>query len=151
MKYQEIQGNLFSAITTQSHPLLLVHCISADAKLGAGIAKTFKSKYPQMVNSLQWLANNHQLNVGSYYLWRANKNLGIANLITKPRYFQKPTYKTLRLSLTNLILAKPQFQTIAMPKIGCGLDRLEWSKVRQIVQTLFAPFNVEVIVYSFKK
>ena len=41
----------------------------------------------------------------------------------------------------------PKGNKLAMPLIGCGLDRLEWDNVREIVQEVFADTNVEITVY----
>lgn len=35
---------------------------------------------------------------------------------------------------------------LAMPKIGCGLDRLEWADVRDIIKEVFGGMDIEVIV-----
>lgn len=35
-----------------------------------------------------------------------------------------------------------------MPKIGCGLDRLEWNKVKDIIGEVFKDIDVGICVYS---
>lgn len=35
---------------------------------------------------------------------------------------------------------------LAMPRIGCGLDKLEWSKVKAIIEEVFADTDVEILV-----
>lgn len=35
---------------------------------------------------------------------------------------------------------------IAMPIIACGLDRLEWDKVRKIIFDVFEDTNTEILV-----
>lgn len=35
---------------------------------------------------------------------------------------------------------------IAKPKIGCGLDKLEWSKVKAIIEEVFADTDIEILV-----
>jgi len=35
---------------------------------------------------------------------------------------------------------------IAMPKIGCGLDKLDWSKVRSIIEDIFEDVDCEIVV-----
>ena len=59
-------------------------------------------------------------------------------LVTKQRFNYKPTYETLRSSVkamaVNLAsLSGSDVHTLALPKIGCGLDRLDWSRVRKIL------------------
>ena len=36
---------------------------------------------------------------------------------------------------------------IAMPRIGAGLDRLEWTKVREMIRNIFAETSIHVQVY----
>ena len=72
----------------------------------------------------------------------------VFNLVTKQKYWQKPTYKTMRLALEDLkeALRIRKITKIAMPKIGCGLDRLEWETVRRMIQYIFADTDVEILV-----
>ncbi len=35
---------------------------------------------------------------------------------------------------------------LAMPKIGCGLDKLQWSKVREIICDVFKDVDIEILV-----
>jgi hypothetical protein len=35
-----------------------------------------------------------------------------------------------------------------MPKIGCGLDKLEWPRVREMISSTFQDMNFKVTVYS---
>lgn len=36
--------------------------------------------------------------------------------------------------------------TIVMPRIGCGLDQLEWKKVRNIIFRVFRYIPVNIVV-----
>ena len=36
-----------------------------------------------------------------------------------------------------------------MPRIGCGLDGLQWNKVRDILLEVFADVPIEIIVYNY--
>lgn len=35
---------------------------------------------------------------------------------------------------------------IAMPQIGAGLDKLDWSKNREIIQKVFEDTDIEILV-----
>ena len=39
---------------------------------------------------------------------------------------------------------------IAMPKIGCGLDRLKWEDVEQMLHNVFDSRDVEILVCDWK-
>lgn len=38
---------------------------------------------------------------------------------------------------------------LAIPKIGCGIDKLEWIKVKEILYDVFDGDVVEIVVYTF--
>lgn len=126
----------------------LVHCISADFALGAGIAKQFDRIY-----HMRFKLNNRygdisqKERIGNTYLVD-----NVFNLVTKERYFHKPTYETLTKCLVEMreIIQQLQIKKIAMPKIGCGLDRLQWGKVEQIIKDVFADMDVEIVVNEFE-
>lgn len=117
------------------------HCISADAKMGAGIAVQFRKKFK--LNILQDKASRDELIVGKCY--RVDR---VFNLITKKKYWQKPTYDTLTLSLESMkdICMQESINKIAMPEIGCGLDKLQWGRVKEIITNVFNDTSVTITV-----
>lgn len=122
----------------------LAHCISSDFALGKGIAVQF-NKHFNIKNKL--IAEFSPLWEGKGYCLIC-EGTNVFNLVTKKRYYDKPTYETLRQSLLSM---KQQAELrdvtkIAMPLIGCGLDKLEWEKVREIINVIFDGTNIEVIV-----
>ena len=38
--------------------------------------------------------------------------------------------------------------SLSMPTIGCGLDGLEWPKVRNILEEVFQDTDINITVYS---
>ncbi|WP_019908700.1 macro domain-containing protein [Paenibacillus sp. HW567] len=137
MEMQEIKKDLFS----MPENYLLAHCISADAKMGAGIAVQFRKKFK--LSSLQDAAGRKELVVGKCY-----KVGRVLNLITKPKYWQKPTYETLTLALRSMkdVCIQESVTHLAMPEIGCGLDKLQWGKVREIIAAEFNDTDVNIVV-----
>ena len=136
MIYKEIYKDIF----TIDKSYYLAHCIASDFHMGAGIAVLFQKNFSLRNKLKQSKLNNSP---GSCIL------IGrVFNLITKSRSNGKPTYDTLNSSINemkilcnNLIISK-----IAMPKIGCGLDRLQWKKVKDIIQNNFKNTKVEILV-----
>ena len=35
---------------------------------------------------------------------------------------------------------------LAMPCIGCGLDKLKWEKVREIIKEIFEDMDIEILI-----
>lgn len=80
-----------------------------------------------------------------------DKERFIYNLITKEKYFNKPTYQTMQSSLEAMRdhMEKNNVQKLAIPRIGCGLDLLVWEKVKDQLEEVFKNVDVEINVYNF--
>lgn len=147
MIYREENKDLF----TVSEDYYLAHCISADFGMGKGIAVEFNKRF-DMKNRLKRYYQHYL----DYY--DSQVKLGIEgtciiedkvlNLITKRNYWLKPTYKSIAQALVNMktIVITHHIKKIAMPVIGCGLDRLEWSKVSEIIKEVFEDTDIEILV-----
>jgi hypothetical protein len=144
MTYSEENKDLF----TVSEDYNLAHCISADFGMGKGIVVEFnkrfdlkrklQSKYPDYLNQY-----THKRISGDCLLEGK-----VFNLITKERYFNKPTIITMRLALEKMkqICLENDIKKIAMPVIGCGLDRLNWNDVSEQIKSVFTDTDVEILV-----
>lgn len=145
MTFTEEKGDLFAAEMLSNYALC--HCISSDFALGAGIAKEFAK-----MGVKKALCENFpkQWQGRGYCLITVTNGVTVANLVTKERYFYKPTLETLRQALENLRkqALEMKLTRIAMPKIGCGLDKLEWTVVREIIRDVFADTDIEILVRS---
>ena len=77
-------------------------------------------------------------------------DMRIYYLITKPKYWDKPTYKSLESSLVALRndMQARRYLRIGMPKMGCGLDGLVWTEVMQIIERVFSESGIDVVVCS---
>lgn len=146
MKYREEVRDLFSV----SDDYYLAHCISADFGMGKGIVVEFNKRF-DMKNKLV----NKYHDFVRYWDDVSNECKGtcilegrIFNLVTKRNYWLNPTYKTLTQSLEHMktLAINNGVKKIAMPVIGCGLDRLQWAKVSRIIQDVFEDTNVEILV-----
>ena len=40
------------------------------------------------------------------------------------------------------------FSTISLPKIGCGLDQMNWQDVVKLLRDIFACSDIQIVVYS---
>ena len=70
-------------------------------------------------------------------------------LVTKDKYYHKPTLKSLQLCLEYLVRLcnSLNVKEISIPRIGCGLDQLSWNDVKVLLIKIVCPF-VKVNVYS---
>lgn len=110
MDFNEIKKDLF----TLPEDYYLAHCISSDAKMSAGIAVEFRKRFK--LKSLQDKANLQPLEIGTCYKYE--------------------TITQALISMKNRCLEE-EITKLAMPQIGCGLDKLQWGKVREILKEVF--------------
>lgn len=147
MMLTEIHGDLFAV----SNDYCLAHCISADYRLGAGIARQFNINYDmrrKLFRRFPHLDDPFSGNQKSY-VGKALLIDNIFNLVTKSRYFEKPTYDTLRHALEDMKRQcdKYSVKRLAMPRIGCGLDKLHWETVKEWIEEIFKDTDIEIVVY----
>lgn len=145
MTYKEVNGNLFDA----PKEYYLAHCISADFGMGKGIVVEFNNRY-DMKNKLQarfpnYLSWYNRVNIGGDCLLEGK----VFNLITKEHYWDKPTLQTMKKALMKMrhLCLKENVFYLAMPKIGAGLDRLNWNDVSKLLQEVFKDTDIDVVVY----
>lgn len=72
-------------------------------------------------------------------------------LVTKALSRGKPTYDTMWSSLLCLKthIKKNNVKKLAMPRIGCGLDRLDWDTVKQMIEFVFRTEDIDILVCNY--
>ncbi|GLV32931.1 uncharacterized protein CBL_09007 [Carabus blaptoides fortunei] len=146
---QEVTGELFDASSDCS----LVHCVAQDLRMGRGIAVRFK----KIFGGIQDLRKQH-VKVGNVAVLHkvGSGNLRrdyVYYLVTKKYSSQKPTISALRQALSGLKAhcLQNNVSKLAMPRIGCGLDKLSWQEVKEILNDTFQDSNIQVIVYNLSR
>lgn len=153
MQYKEIKGDLFDI---DSNKYYLVQCISADFAMGAGIAVEFNKRF-NVKNKLKSLVSN---GINILPVWDNLSSLRgfcllleadhIFNLVTKRNYWNKPTPASIRDALNDLRWQCDDLgiKYLAMPRIGCGLDRQNWNNVSNLIKRIFDDSDIEIIVVN---
>ncbi|MGL5956072.1 MAG: macro domain-containing protein [Brevinema sp.] len=132
-------GDLFTASFGEP----LAHCVSADCAYGAGIAKQFRERY------------------GVYKVKQQNKQKGecavtyetdriVFNLITKNQAHDRPIYGDFESSLTALKewCVPNSVKSISVPRLGCGLDKLDYQTVLKIICRVFKGIEMTITIYT---
>ena len=155
MIYKYIKGDIF-----KRKNCYYAHCISRDYALGAGIAVEFDKRY-NMSKTLKEMGKEYPETLKQ----KCIKVDNVFNLITKDKYWEKPTYDSLREALLEMKeniknklacneyykviddrLVDKNINKLVMPKIGCGLDKLSWDKVESMIKEIFEDLNIEIII-----
>ena len=119
----------------------LAHGISGDFTLGAGLAKKINDKY-DMSKKLQ---ETYIFESGKYGAFLIDN---VFNLAIKDCYKDKATYGGLQTALNDLKLSLyyMNVKKIAIPRIGCGKDKLDWNIVQAMLNDTFKDMDIEIIV-----
>lgn len=111
--------------------------------MGKGIAETFKELFGGVDELMA-----QRKNVGDVAVLDDNGRY-IYYLVTKFKYHNKPTYSSLRSSLEAMRkhCLENKVTNISMPMIGCGLDKLKWDIVYNILGDVFKDTGLTITVY----
>ena len=122
----------------------LAHAVSEDLSMHAGLARKFKAKFGRVE-----FLRSQMKTVGTCAILPL-RNRYLFYLVTKPRFYQKPTYCSVRKAFQSLKhhLDELGLKQIAIPgHICCGLDRLNWEKIKQILGMVFDRSDIDVHVF----
>lgn len=172
MKLTYINGDLFRVVDDLFHEgkePVAAHCIAADFGMGGGIAAQFVKRMnmrnllhdkmaAQMLldPSIQRIPNPYKASYGSTYQGLVGEVVKVShvyNLITKPWTYEKPTYKDFITALESLkkAMVAANEKLLVIPKLGCGIDGLEWPAVNRIIKYTFGDTDIHVMVCSIEK
>lgn len=143
MTFTEQEQDIFELSNKDNY--YFVQCISSDFKMGKGIALEFnkvfncKNELVKEFKNFKWEDKGRCIKA---------KNSIVFHLITKNRYWDKPTYRTLKESLIELktLCIEQGVKKLAMPKIGCGLDKLQWNTVKENIIKIFNDTDIEILI-----
>jgi len=143
MILREEQRDLFS----MPHGYYFAHCISGCFTLGAGIAVQFNELY----NMRKKLKNTNETDRCDCLTCTKHCAIlidNVFNLVTKRKKYEKPTYDSLRETLEDMAgqIETLEIEKLAIPQLGCGLDKLSWNIVKEIIEEVFEDIDVEIVV-----
>lgn len=119
----------------------IAHCISGDFTLGAGLAKKINEKFDMS----RKLSEKFTFKPGQRVALYVD---GFFNLVTKDSYKDKATYEGLRECLLDMKINLYYFgaKKLAIPRLGCGKDKLEWNVVEAIINECFDNMDIDIYV-----
>ena len=143
MTFAEKEQDIFELSNKDNY--YFVQCISSDFKMGKGIALEFNRIFNCKNELVKEFKNFKWENTGRCI---KAKNSIVFHLITKNRYWDKPTYRTLKESLMELktLCLEQNIKKLVMPKIGCGLDKLQWNTVKENIIKIFNDTDIEILI-----
>ncbi|XP_055911512.1 ADP-ribose glycohydrolase OARD1 [Eupeodes corollae] len=140
-KITEISGNIFTA----SEEFSLAHCVGADLKMAKGIAVEFVKRFGQKEQLMK-----QNVRKGGVAVLKDGYRF-IYYLVTKDLSYQPTTYETMYSSLHAMRthMLTNGVNKLAIPRIGCGVDKLNWTKVKSQIEEVFKNDSIEIVVYNY--
>ena len=131
-------------------PNSIGHCISADARMSKGFAVFLSHRIP----GLRSTCRKAKLFMGQGFpFWDSTGRRYIYNLVTKERFCDKRNLSTLSKTLEAMRshASLNGVSTIAFPKLGSGLDQMDWQEVVKQLRVIFAYADVQIVVYTLEE
>jgi O-acetyl-ADP-ribose deacetylase (regulator of RNase III) len=150
MPIRFVSGDLFG---NEHDARSLAHGCNCQGSMGAGVARTFRSRYPEMYEEYRrrCKAEPRLFNLGDCWLWKADDRPCVFNLGTQEGFWRsRASYEAIETSLREMrrLADSLGVTSIAIPRIGVGYGGLSWKKVRAIVEAVFGDWPGTLIVYE---
>lgn len=143
-------------LTVKRDNSVIAHAISVDTAMGAGVVVPIKKAHPNLKNECSKYSKVNSGNVIGTAFRFVDETGTVYNLFTKKHVVQKAgigmTYedyiKNLKDSLIDL---RKQMvingeHNLAMPQVGCGLDRCKWEDVEEVIIDTFKETDFIILV-----
>lgn len=132
---QAIKGDLLAIESG-----IICHQVNCKGVMGAGLAKSLRSKYPVCFESYSKYCKAGQFKLGMVQFCKVNSNLFICNLAGQQGYgtqSRQTDYDALMTCLVKLYAKSVELNLIPyLPfKLGCGLAGGDWNVVSKLIET----------------
>lgn len=156
-----VKGDIF-----ESHCFAAVNPVNCVGVMGAGLAKQFKERYPNMFEAYKKYCSSGKMKLGRNYIWMNPNGLrsdrrcidygefvDIICMPTKYHWKDNSQIEWIKAGLLDLYnYVKVNYGhgcSIAIPKIGCGLGGLNWENdVKPLIEKIFENLNITIKVYE---
>lgn len=140
--YNETKGVIFDY-----EDCALGHIISADFALKHGLSRVMELRYGIRAELKRLYGKGNWQGVGHCLI---SNNGHILNLVVKDKYWMKTSYDRMEEALWDCRKVMEQYgiKKLVIPRIGTGMDELEWSKIHDIIFKVFCTTNLDIrVVY----
>ena len=144
-----IKGNLL-----ESDAEAFVNTVNTVGVMGKGIALQFKNQYPVNYKTYQQACKTNKIQIGRMFVTNESTLLKgaktIINFPTKTDWRKPSEYIYIEQGLKDLkeVLLSNRIQSVAVPPLGAGNGKLDWIKVKNLIEYYLSDITCEVLVYE---
>lgn len=138
-----IKGNIFN-----SRCAVLVNPVNCVGVMGKGLALEFKNRYPTMFHTYKKACDTKELRPGQPMLvYGPDKSVIL--FPTKYHWREKSKVIYIKDGLEAVSCCYKSFgiESIAFPKLGCGLGGLDWKEVKPLMEQYLSKLDIDVEIY----
>lgn len=139
-----VDGDLF---TSPAHAL--VNTVNTVGVMGKGIAREFKSVYPDMFATYRRYCNEGELKIGRLHLHKT-PHKWVLNFPTKSHWRSPSRLRYIELGLRAFrqTYLDTGIRSIAFPALGCGNGQLDYDRqVKPLMEEYLSSLSIPVFIY----
>lgn len=133
----------------------LVNPVNTVGVMGAGLAKQFRVRWPDMFQHYKRACRDGEIKPGKIWVYPTLNHSGrgaryIVCLPTKRHWRDNTPFEYIVWGLSSLAEMVPDLgvSSLAVPAVGCGLGGLPWTKVQPEIYRWLSPLHIPVDVYG---
>ena len=142
-----VVGDLFT-----SPAKVLVNTVNTVGVMGKGIAKEFKSVYPEMFEEYQYYCEAGLFEVGQLWLYKTSHKW-ILNFPTKKHWRNKSKVEYIEAGLQKFAdtYDSKGLLSVSFPMLGCGNGELDWeADVQPLMEEYLRPLPIDIYVHLYQ-
>jgi len=126
---------------------------SKTENMATGVARQIDKKFPEAFKQFKSWREYNEFVPGNVWYEPSSKSQRCKPrqiYLATQKNLQKAEYEYLEKSLENLkkLIQKEKIKSVSLPKIGCGHGKLNWVRVKSLIQKYLSELDCEVFVYE---
>jgi len=134
----------------------IVQGVAPNDDFHHGLALQLRERMPAMYKDFRHFCQTSHPKSGGLWTWMSSDGHFIVNLFTQePAYAHgsKPGDASLShvnhaLHALRTLAEKEKFASLALPRLACGVNGLEWSEVKPLIEKQLGDLNIPIYIYT---
>ena len=150
--FSEVNGNICN-----SDADIIVSAANCIGVMGGGVAKAIKRAFPWCFAPYKSACDESLLVPGGLFAISIKtvpliKYPTIIHLATKDHWKGTSRIEWVKNSLENLqsYIIEHDIESVAVPRLGCGLGGLHWDDIEPLVKSTLLNANCRIIIYNYQ-
>lgn len=133
----------------ESPAQVIVNTVNTVGVMGKGIAKQYKTFYPEMFKEYQKFCEAKLLEVGKLWIYKT-ENKWILNFPTKKHWRNPSKIEYIEEGLQKFVdtYKEKGIRSISFPPLGCGNGGLNWeNEVKPLMEKYLKDIDIDVFIH----